>query len=122
MVHRLPTPDAGPVGITATADAVWFVEMGSSLVGRISPDGRISEFPLPDRDARPHAIVAAPDGGCWLSEWGPSRVAHVSPDGDVREVVLPASSEPHGLTVGPDGAVWVAPEAGAVARIDLESA
>lgn len=43
-IHPLPTPAAGPVGVTATPDAVWFVEIGTSQVGRISPDGRIHEF------------------------------------------------------------------------------
>ena len=38
-IHPLPTPDAAPVGITATADAVWFVEIGAGQVGRIHPDG-----------------------------------------------------------------------------------
>ncbi|MGH3781135.1 MAG: virginiamycin B lyase family protein [Pseudonocardiaceae bacterium] len=30
-IYPLPTPDARPVGITATADAVWFVELWVAL-------------------------------------------------------------------------------------------
>jgi virginiamycin B lyase len=29
-------------------------------VGRITADGQITEYPLPDRSARPHAIIADP--------------------------------------------------------------
>ena len=118
-IHPLPTDGAAPVGIAATADAVWFVEIAGGQVGRIGPDGAIEEFALPDRTARPHAITADPNGGCWLSQWGSDSVAHVSADGQVREVALPAGSEPHGLAIGPDGALWVALETGSVARIEI---
>ena len=118
-IHPLPTADAGPVGIAATSDAIWFVEIAAGQVGRICPDGRIHEFALPDRTARPHAIVADRHDCCWLSQWANSRVARVTADGHVCEITLPAASEPHGLTIGPDDALWVALEAGSAARIDI---
>jgi virginiamycin B lyase len=84
-------------------------------VARITPDGAVTEFPLPDRTARPHAIVAAGDG-CWFTEWGANRVAHIGPTGTVTEHDLPVPrSEPHGLAVGPDGNLYVALETGSVA-------
>jgi virginiamycin B lyase len=112
-------PGAGPVGITAGADrALWFAEILAGQIGRISPDGKISEFPLPDRAAKPHAIVADPSGGCWFTEWAANRIGHISPDGAFRHYDLPTpASEPHGLTVAPDGAVWAALETGAAARL-----
>ena len=79
-------------------------------MGRISIDGAIREFALPDRTARPHAVIADPHDGCWLSQWGNSRIARVTADGHVREIALPGESEPHGLTIGPDDALWVALE------------
>lgn len=119
-IHPLPTPKAGPVGIAATADAVWFVEILAGQIGRIDPLGNLREFPLPDRDARPHAIAADPAGGCWFTEWGANRVGHISEAGDFQHLTLPPDSEPHGLTIGPDRALWVALENRGVARIGTD--
>jgi virginiamycin B lyase len=121
-IHPLPTQDAGPVGIAATADAVWFTEIMAGQIGRIDATGHIREFPLPDRDARPHAIAADPTDGCWVTEWATNGVSHISDAGDIQHVALPADSEPHGLTHGPDEALWVALESGSVARIDVNQA
>jgi virginiamycin B lyase len=130
-VYPLPTPGAAPVGITAGADgALWFVEIGAGQLGRISagasagaaePAGTITEFPLPDRAARPHAVAVGPDGALWFTEWGANSVGRFE-DGEFERFALPtAASEPHGLVAGPDGAVWVALENGALARIGVPS-
>jgi virginiamycin B lyase len=63
-LYPLPTEQAGPVGISAGRDWLWFVEILAGQVGRIAGDGKIEQFPLPDRSAKPHAVVATPDGGC----------------------------------------------------------
>src|SRR5690606_8550291 len=98
---------------------LWFVEIAAGQVGRITTDGAVEELPLPDRDARPHAICATVDGGCWFTEWGGNRVGHVTADGAITGYDLPTpGSDPHGLTVGPAGAVWVALESGALARLE----
>lgn len=41
-----------PVGITRGGDgALWFVEIADGQIGRITPDGAVAEFQLPDRQA-----------------------------------------------------------------------
>ena len=108
-------------GIVATAgadEALWFVEIIAGQVGRITADGEIREFPLPDRVAKPHAIIADPAGGCWFTESAANRIGHVSADGTFRHYDLPSpASEPHGITVALDGTVWAALETGAAARL-----
>jgi virginiamycin B lyase len=116
----LPTPSAAPVGITSDGEDLWFVEIAAGRVGRISTRGEITEFDLPDRAARPHAIIAVAPGDCWFTEWGANRVGHISASGEIATYALPSpASEPHGITLGPDGALWVAQETGTVARVAL---
>lgn len=103
----------------ADGAALWFVEIAAGQIGKISVDGGITEFPLPDRTAKPHAIAAASTGDCWFTEWGANRIGHITDSGEIAEYSLPSpSSEPHGITLGPDGALWVALEAGKVARVE----
>lgn len=95
-------------------------EIGAGQIGRIDPDGAVTEFALPDAAARPHAIAAGADG-CWFTEWATNRVGHIAWSGDIDEFDLPAStSEPHGVAVGSDGSVRVAMESGAVLRLTTE--
>ena len=118
--YPLPTEVAGPVGISAGADAVWFVEILAGQAGRITPDGKIEEFPLPAA-SKPHAVVATDDGGCWITLWGAAAVARLDAAGNlIRQVDLGAGSEPHGLALDADGSVWVALEKGSVAHIQPE--
>ena len=110
--RRCPPRGAGPVGIAATHDAVWFTEILAGQIGRVPIDGTIQELPLRDREAQPHAVIAAQADGVWVSLWGSSEIPHVSDDGELAELPLRRGSEPHGLAIGPDDALWVALESG----------
>src|SRR5260221_11419312 len=78
----LPTPNTQLGDITAGPDdAVWFTEVipnaqNSSVtitgkIGRITPAGHISEFPLPST-RNTTAIIAGPDDHLWVNELGNS--------------------------------------------------
>ncbi|WP_442814067.1 Vgb family protein [Streptomyces sp. NBC_01761] len=95
-----------------------FTEIAAGQIGRRAPGGRITEYPLPNRSARPHAVTTDADGTAWITEWGGNRVGSITSDGTVTVHDLPTpASEPHGISVGPDGALWTALETGALARI-----
>lgn len=63
----------GPAGgsaesIAAGADgALWFT-LDANRIGRMTPGGAFTEFPLPTLDAVPTAIAAGPDGALWFTE------------------------------------------------------
>lgn len=77
------------MGIAAGPDgALWFVEIAGQI-GRITPDGSIAEFALPDRASRPHAITTGGNGALWFTEWDGNRVGSITVDGAIEVHDLP---------------------------------
>jgi virginiamycin B lyase len=86
---------------------MWFGEFAGGKVGRIAPDGRITEFALPTPDSGPRALAAGPDGNIWVSQFRASRIARITPQGVITEFPLPRpNSGPGDITAGADGAMW----------------
>ncbi len=53
-----------PIYIKAGPDGnMWFTELVGNMIGRITPNGTVKEFPIPTRNSRPIEIVAEPGGG-----------------------------------------------------------
>ena len=99
-----------PRGITTGPDGnIWFTEESGNKIGRITPGGSVTEFPIPTPDSGPYGITAGPDGNLWFSEAYTGkigRIATASPN-TITEFQLPApDSEPMGITAGPDGNIW----------------
>src|SRR5262249_38486893 len=104
-----PYNTAKPDSIVVGPDGnVWFSENWASQIGRVTPDGVITEFPTPTPNSFPNAIVSGPDGNLWFTEQGGAgvgRVGRISPSGDVVEFTLdlgPAWC----IAAGPDGKLW----------------
>ena len=79
-------------GITLGPDGnVWFTEASYPVgrdpgpgpfpnrVGRITPNGAITEFDLPNSLAYPVGIAAGSDGNIWVAEFMASKIARISP-------------------------------------------
>ena len=70
-----PTANSRPAVITPGADGnVWFTELGAnneSQVGRITPAGVITEFPIAnlDSDNAQFGFTAGPDGNLWAAAY-----------------------------------------------------
>lgn len=103
----LTNPNSYPWGITAGPDGnVWFCEYSSQKIGRIAPDGLITEF---DVHVPPIGIVAGPDGNLWFAaadlDFGTEgEIGRVSPSGEVTE--FPTTALPCSIVAGPDGNLW----------------
>jgi len=75
----IPSPNARLRAITRGADGnVWFLEAarGAPSLGRVTPSGTISEFPIP---AVPTSICSGPDGNVWFPESDAGRIARFVP-------------------------------------------
>jgi streptogramin lyase len=99
----------GPLCITAGADGnLWFEESGAR-VGRITPAGAITWFPLPSGYSFffdfTRTITIGPDGNVWFAA-SPDAVGRITTSGVITMFPQPAGSGPNGITFGPDGNVW----------------
>ncbi len=114
---KLPTTDGfrfyqfGAIGHSDIAYGpdgnVWFTENSGNKVGKITPNGTITEYPLTGF-AAPSVIVAGPDGNLWFTESGIHKIAKMTTAGNITEYPLAAGTYPIGLTVGADGNLWFA--------------
>ena len=99
-----------PFRIASSADGnLWFSDQGpTKAIGRISPDGSITEFPLPPASA-PRQVRVGADGNIWFTDTSPTAplIGRITPDGTITTYSLPAGSFPNALAVGPDDALWV---------------
>jgi sugar lactone lactonase YvrE len=74
------------------------------------PNVTVRQFAtLPDDDAYPSAVVAAPDGTVYTGSYGTGAVWAIDPSGTVRELpnTRAAIGAVSGLAVAPDGAILV---------------
>src|SRR5688500_4657457 len=113
-------PGANPGGITAGPDgALWFVEEGTSTIGRITTAGAVTNhFPVPTAGTTlpptdPNyvnaldQITAGPDGNLWFTQPRDDQIGVITPGGAVIEyTVSPSGSKPDAITRGPDGNLW----------------
>jgi streptogramin lyase len=121
-----PTRSTGPGGIAAGPDGnLWFTETAANQIGRITPSGTITEFPVPTPD--PHLpgdipvyyITKGPDGNLWFTEPASNQIGRITPSGAFKEFPIPTvNSGAIDIVTAPDGNLWFTETyAGQVARI-----
>jgi streptogramin lyase len=106
-VFPLPNPSSSPWDIVAGLDGnLWFTEFDGDRIGRITPDGDITEYPLRE-GSEPIGITRGPDGNLWFTESGTDRIGRITPAGVITEFPLPVrGSHPWDIVTGPDGNLW----------------
>lgn len=126
----IPYPSAwstsryGNTMIAAPDGNIWFTEYttvatpgSADHIGKITPSGTITEYPITHADNGPDAMVIGPDGNIWFTEVGngggssqppqDGAIGRVTLSGTVTEFKIPvASAHPAGLTKGPDNNLW----------------
>jgi pseudomonalisin len=129
------SPPAAPNvlgGIVSGPDgALWFVEIGQApRVGRVTPGGDFSVFPLPASDQLPAgyslfpSIAAGPDGALWFTLYRSNKIGRITPAGAITEFSVPTpGSGPGAIVAGPDGALWFGEaQLGTIGRITTAGA
>jgi len=109
-----------PTGITAGPDgALWYGELGTSDVGRITTAGIISNYQTPTTTGAfgysgPLGITTGPDGALWFTEHytNPGNIGRVTTSGVMTEYSVHSGgySAPTDIVTGPDGNLWFTEE------------
>jgi virginiamycin B lyase len=98
-IDEFSVPSGGkPLFIAPGPGGMWFTEV-ENRIGRINPEGRISEFPISSPAWR---IVAGPDGNLWFTS--EQFLSRMTPDGAVTNFAI--SGRAWGITAGRDGNIW----------------
>jgi len=116
MIRMTLTGTLTFLGITAGSDGnVWFTENAAHQIGRITPTGEITEFPL-DPAIQPGEIVSASDGTLWITE-SPGFGQTPPPGSLVLEQMttagsvtasIPVPDNVAALTASTNGSIWMA--------------
>ena len=99
---------SGAVNLTLGADRnLWFTEMDGNGIGKITPQGLVTEYALPTRDTKPTGIAAGPDGNLWFTETKANQIGRITTSGAIAEYPLPTpNAYPGAIAAGPDGNLW----------------
>src|SRR5690348_12669609 len=100
--------NAAPRDVTTGPDgAIWFTEDGNNAIGRIAPDGTITEFGGLTAGS-PHGITTGPDGDLWFTETGGSgAIGRMTPTGGLTEFTTGLlTGDPQDIVTGADGNLW----------------
>jgi len=141
--HVLPTTNSFPEYIAVGPDGnYWFTEEGNNAIGKMTPGGTLTEFPLSaSGDKGPFDICVGPDAALWFTEerqtsQGGNNVGRIATTATVsggltnsgatglEEFALTtANSNPQGICVGGDGNLWVCEQnANQIARVTTSGA
>ena len=107
---------AKAIGITAGPDGnLWFAGFNDDKIGRITPQGVVTEFSAGiSPGAGLYDIAAGADGNLWFTEAGLDRIGRITPLGVVTEFSagITPGAVPVRITNGPDGNLWFTEEFG----------
>ncbi len=113
----LQPPGSTPSTVALGSDGnIWFAQT-APYIGRITPSGSITEFPIPSGH---HAndITPGARGTLWFSEFRASKIGRISVDGTIKEFGGPKQlTYPSGLTLGSDGNIWFHEQRGPIGRM-----
>jgi virginiamycin B lyase len=97
-----------PYGIAPGPDGnLWFKD-ALGRIGRITPSGEITHFPLPgDSDlVTSNGIVVGPDDNIWFTQPEHRRIDRITAQGVYTQVAFVGNDAPLLIARGPDDNLW----------------
>lgn len=117
----LPETFIGGSGITSGPDGnIWFTENQVSKIGKVTPTGTVTEFPI-GNSCLPNGIVSAKDGNLWF-RCG-SNVGRITPAGTITLVPTTTTGNNfvQDMAKGPDGNPWFTDDNTGIHEIDTST-
>ena len=103
QAFAIPNPSGLPAGfqgvpaprsIVAGPDgAMWFTDPGDEAIGRVTPSGEVTEFPVISKTPATPDLIVSYGGELWFSEGGAAALGSVNPAGPTA-VPVPEKSAP----------------------------
>ncbi len=111
VVVEYPAPNGGDsAGIALGPDGnLWFTQQLHDRITRVTPDGKFTDFALPNPASGPLAIALGPDKNLWFTENAATgnRIGRITPTGTISEFPIPTpGAGPTGMAAGADGNLW----------------
>src|SRR5262249_35094440 len=81
-------------------------------IGRLTPAGVLTEFPVPTGGSEPMGIATGPDGNVWFTESVSQKVGRITKTGLVTEYPVPGAGTLGAMARGADGTMWFLDQGG----------
>jgi virginiamycin B lyase len=79
IITEFPVPTGLPAEITSGPDGnLWFTAENSTQIGRVTPGGDFTLFPIPTSSGDPFGITSGPDGNLWFTEAKPNQIGRIT--------------------------------------------
>ena len=84
--YAIPTDDCSARDITEGPDgALWFAEVYTKKIGRITTTGSVTEYMVPSIASGPFGITSGPDGALWYTKWFDNMIGRITTAGAINE-------------------------------------
>jgi len=115
--------DPHGLGIDPDGLTCWYTGKEDNQIGKLEPNGTVTNYPLATPNALPIYIKSGPDGNMWFTELLGNKIGRITKNGQLNEYPIPTpNSRPIAVRPDPQGQyMWFTEEAGnKIGRIDMQ--
>lgn len=90
-MYQVPDPGRLIAVVTGADGNLWYTNFDANLIGRMTPAGVFTDFPILTPSSGPRGIEAGPDGNIWFTEQAANQIGKMSLAGAVTEYSIPTA-------------------------------